>query len=119
MMKILAAASTPIKLYELERQRSNITPKEFYWICRTDLRRKFNVDLENWVEYSEWINPSYPEELHKVEHKDTNGSQLESYKFQPYDIQLFLQNTYNFIMQFEFDTDKKGFGYMYVVEYQQ
>ena len=34
----------------------------------------------------------------------------------PYDWQMALQNSYNFIMEFEFDTETKGHGYFYVVE---
>lgn len=116
-MKVLCTTGLP-KKYELERQRRNITPREFYWQCKTDLKRRCNVDLDDWVEYSEWINPTYPEPLRNFNHKCDDGTVCrESYKYQPYDIQLYLQNSYNFIMQFEFDDNKRGFGYMYVVEY--
>lgn len=115
-MKILCASNT--KQFEMERTRRNITPREFYWQCKTDLRRRFNVDLESWVEYSEWINPTYPEELKTFNHEMEDGSkQIESYKYQPYDMQLYLQDSYKFIMQFEFDDEKRGFGYMYIVQY--
>lgn len=43
----------------------------------------------------------------------------EAIKYQPYDVQLYLQNSYNFIMEFEFDTDKIGHGCMYAVEYKR
>lgn len=116
-MKILSATN-PIE-YQLERKRSNITLQEFYWQCKTDLKRRFSRDIEDWIEYAEWSNPTYPEEFHRTEHENEDGTQTEIYKFQPYDVNMYLQGIYNFIMEFEFDTDKKGHGYMYVVEYKK
>lgn len=112
-------SATNLIEYELERQRSNITPREFYWQCKTDLKHRFGRDLEDWIDYAEWCNPTYLEEYHRTEHETAEGTQTEIYKFQPYDVNMYLQGIYNFIMEFEFDTDKKGHGYMYVVEYER
>lgn len=105
------------KLYEIECQRSNVTPKEFYNYCKKSCKKK-GINFEEWCEnFEQWSNPSYPQERYEITHEDEETHQIESLKILPYDIHLFLQRTYNFIFEFDFDTDKRGFGYFYLTEF--
>ena len=77
------------------------------------------LDIESWTNFEDWINPISKEEYHKNDHKDWEIPQIEIIKYMPYDLQMFLQESYNFIMEFEFDTETKGHGYLYAVEYER
>ena len=35
----------------------------------------------------------------------------------PFEWHLYLQGAYNFIIEFDFDTENRDFGYMYALEY--
>ncbi len=104
------------KLYEHEIQRSNITPKQFFTYCKNQLSKK-GIDIETWVEFENWENPTTPCNS-TSKHEDWEEPQTEVCKLQPYDWQLFLQNAYNLIIEFDFWDDKKGFGYLYIKEYE-
>ena len=106
------------KMYEIECQRSNITPKAFFEYCRKQAVKK-GIDIEMWMSYEDWARPINPEESHTNEHKDWDNPLRETIKRMPYDTQYYLQNGYNFIMEFQFDTDTKGFGYLYMMEYER
>ena len=106
------------KLYECEIQRTNITPKQFFTYCKNQLRKK-GIDLESWVdEFENWENPSTPCN-DTCKHEDWEEPQMEVCRLLPCDWQLFLQNTYNFIMEFDFWDNNTGNGYLYVIEYER
>lgn len=103
------------KIYEVECQRNNVTPMEFWNYCKKRTEAKSGY---LWLDdFSDWESPLRPEEYHVNEHKDWESPQKEALKFKPFDCQMFLQNAYNFIMEFEYDTETRGHGYLYVVEY--
>lgn len=106
------------KMYEFECQRSNVTPKQFFTYCKNQMEKK-SIDIKSWIEFENWENPINPEKYHVNDHKDWEVPQREALKNMPYDWQMFLQDAYNFIMEFEFDTETKGHGYLYVVEYER
>lgn len=106
------------KKYEIECQRSNVTPKQFFEYCRKRCELQ-NLDIESWVSFEDWVSPISKEEYHRTDHKDWETPQTEIIKFMPYDFQMYLQNTYDFIMEFEFDTEIKGHGYLYAIEFER
>ncbi len=105
------------KKYDIEIERNNVTPRQFFTYCRNQMQKK-GLDIETWVDYEEWINPTVQEKAHINKHSDWDEPLTENVKIMPYDIHLYLQNTYNFMMEFEFDDDKVGHGYLYATEYE-
>lgn len=107
------------KLYEVEIERNNVTPRQFFSYCKRKMIGK-GADITAWVDsYETWANPTAPEESHTNSHENCDVPLIETIKYMPYDMHLYLQNNYNFIMEFEFDEDKTGHGYMYCVEYKR
>ena len=104
-------------LYEIEVQRSNITPKAFFNYCKKAFEKN-GQDIENWIDYEDWINPTNPYDTYS-NHEDWDEPAYEVYKSKPYEFQLFLSRNYNLIIEFDFWDDKKGFGYMYAIEYER
>ena len=104
-------------IYEVECQRNNVTPKEFFRYCKIKCKKQ-DLDIESWIEFDSWEEPTPLQrtEYHTNEHFDWEKPQRETIKIMPYDWQMALQNSYNFILEFEFDTETKGHGYFYVVE---
>lgn len=102
------------KMYEIECQRTNVTPKAFFEYCRKQVAKK-GIDIECWTDFEHWSNP-ITQETRTFEHEN---SQKETIKTMPYDLQYFLQGAFNFIMEFQFDTETKGYGYMYAMEFER
>lgn len=105
-----------MKKYEVECQRTNVTPKAFFEYCRKQAAKK-GLDIECWTDFENWVNPLVPEEFHTYKHETWEVPAYEAVKYMPYDLQMYLEKTYNFIMEFEFDTETKGHGYMYAMEF--
>ena len=105
------------KIYEYEMQRAYVTPNQFFTYCKKQLENK-GFDIENWIEYESWINPQSSCN-NTWDHRNEENPYIEICKMQPYDHHLFLSNAYNFIMEFEYDTDSKGHGYLYIVEFER
>ncbi|MCI6649109.1 MAG: hypothetical protein MSH24_06225 [Lachnospiraceae bacterium] len=103
--------------YEVESERTEVTPKDFWRYC-SKLMKKHGADIENWTTFEEFENPTTPQEYTCNLHEDWDRPKTEIIKLMPYDWQIFLEDTYNFIMEFEFDTERKGHGYLYAVEYE-
>lgn len=100
------------KLYEVETHRTNISPKQFYSHCRRLLKKKANIDLSSWVDdFDTWQKPLTKCSF-KNKHEDWDSPLLEIGKFEPLEMQVYLENNYNFIFEW-FD----GVGYMYCMEY--
>lgn len=106
------------KIYEIECQRTNVTPKEFFEYCRKQAAKK-GLDIECWTDFEHWSNPIVKEEYHTTEHNNEEETLRETIKIMPYDLQYYFQKAYNFIMEFQFDTDTKGCGYLYMMEYER
>ena len=95
-------------LYEFETQRNNVTPRQFYRWVATELKRRTGNDLSIWLdEYESWSDPMTVNSLRTRE---------EICWVHPYDMQLYQWCGYNFIMEFHFDTDTRGWGYCYIIE---
>ena len=96
------------KLYEVEIERNNVTPRQFFSYCKRKMIGK-GADITAWVDsYETWANPTAPEESHTNSHENWDVPLIETIKYMPDDMHLYLQNNYNFIMEFEFDEDKKA-----------
>lgn len=107
------------KLYEVECFRNNVTPREFFRYCNNMLKKKGET-LSSWIdEYEYWKNPAQNQEYTIYNHEDWEEPLKEGNKYKPYEWHLFLAKNYNFIMEFEFDDEKRGHGYFYVVEYER
>lgn len=104
-------------LYEHEIQRSNISPKQFFTYCKNQLEKK-GINIENWVEYEDWISPIFTYDS-MSKHEDWEEPETEICKTKPYEWQLFLQKAYNFILEFDFWDENKGFGYLYIKEFER
>ena len=101
-------------MYEVECQRTNITPKAFFEYCRKQMAKK-GFDIECWADFEHWSNP-----IEKTPyHTNKTEESTEIIKIMPYDLQYYLSKAYNFIMEFQFDTDTKGCGYMYATEFKR
>lgn len=108
------------KLYEVEIQRNNINPKQFYTYCRHQMKKRAGVDLEAWCEsYKDWSGEGIPEYNVECYHDDWNEPVMEICKTKAFDYQLFLGKAYNFIMEFQFDDENTGYGYLYAVEFER
>ena len=103
-------------LYECEIQRNNISPKQFFTYCKNQLKNK-GIDIENWVEFENWESPITLCNMIS-NNEDWEKPQKEVCKILPYNWHLFLGETYNFIIEFDFWNENKGFGYLYVMEYE-
>ena len=108
------------KMYEIEIQRSNITPKQFFTYCKAQMEKRIGIDLDNWIEsYEQWSGENSIECDSTWDHDDWEVPVREICKMKSFDVQYFLEKAYNFIMEFQFDTENKGFGYMYAVEFER
>lgn len=105
------------KLYEIEIMRTGVTPREFFSYCKREfLRRCPGESMDNWMDdFREFCAPSAEFNSHN---RYDDGS-YEICKAKPYDWQLFYSGAYNFIMEFNFDDDKRGWGYLYCIEYKR
>lgn len=108
------------QLYCVEIQRTNISPKQFYSYCKKQIVKRTGEDLlENWVEdYSDWSD-TVNEFFSESNHEDWEIPAREICKQKSFDWQLFLEKAYNFIMEFQFDTENKGTGYLFMVEFRR
>ena len=109
-----------MKKYEVEIQRRDVTPREFWSYCRRQIVKRTGSDLltswcdsfEAWTLSDGVIRPCND----KYEHNNWDVPAVEVCKMLPYEWQLYLGHTYNFIMEFDFWDDKRGFGYLYLTE---
>ena len=101
-------------LYKVEMQRSNITPRSFFTACTKAMQKK-GADIADWTDYDSWTNDRQTPYYSKEKHEDWDEPRCEIYSVAPYKIQMFLASAYNFILEFDFDTDKKGSGYLFAV----
>jgi hypothetical protein len=105
-------------LYEIECQRTGITPKSFFSYCKAQAAKK-GVDIETWANYEDWTNEAIRNERSESNHSDWDEPKREICQAMPYDWQLYLERAYNFILEFQFDDEKTGYGYMYLVEFER
>ena len=95
-----------MKIYEVEIQRSNVSPKQFFSYCKRQFEKKTGITF-GWIEsFEEWASPAY------------QNSGIDSNIVKPYEYHLFERGSFNFIMEFTFDEDNMGYGYMYAIEYE-
>lgn len=105
-------------LYQVECDRTNISPKAFFTYCAKAMK-KHGGDIENWVEFENWADENQNTYRNVCLHEDWDEPCKEILFGAPYQMQMFLSGAYNFILEFEFDTDKKGTGYFYAVEFER
>ena len=99
-----------LKYNEVEIERRNISPRKFFSYCRREYKRRTGEDF-GWVdEYKDWAEPYYVYNDH---------SENEICVTKPFEWQIAERFSYNFIMEFEFDGENSGNGYMYSVEHER
>lgn len=106
------------KIYEIECERNNVTPKQFYDYCKNQIKKK-GGDLESWATFEDWTNETQQDEYHKCFHEDWDEPATEITQYMPYRWQTFLAGSYNFVLEFQFYTEEKGSGYLYLMEYER
>lgn len=104
-----------MKKRDKEITRTNVTVKAFYNYCKKELKAK-GFDMEAYITFEEFINPSYKT---NNTYRDSENHNVEICQTLPYDHHLFYRNTYNFIMEFNFDNEKTGSGYLYICEFEE
>ena len=106
--------------YCVEISRTNITPRQFFTYCRKEIERRTNgtASLYDWIEtFDEWEQPA-TESNCNTKHPEYGADAFhEICKIKSFDYHLFVEKTYNFIMEFDFWDDKTGFGYLFLVEW--
>lgn len=109
------------RLYEIEIQRSNVSPRQFFTYCKKEMFKRTGYSLDGWCDdYETWTGENgTPDFYVESNHEDWDEPKKEICSTKPYEWQLFLANAYNFILEFQFDTDKKGYGYLYAVEFRR
>lgn len=105
-------------MYEVEVDRTNISPKAFFNYCAKQMK-KHGADMECWADYDSWADENQQTYRNVWLHEDWDEPCKEILSSAPYQMQLFLSGAYNFILEFEFDSDKKGTGYLYAVEFER
>lgn len=103
-----------MKIFEAEVQRRNVTPKQFFSYCKKVCERK-RININDWTDFETWCEP-IKECSVSNKHEDWETPQEEMCVIKPFEIHLYLQGEYNFIMEFDFFNDKVGNGYMYLSE---
>lgn len=96
-----------MKLYEIEIERTNISPKQFFTYCKKQFEKRTGENLDMWIDYEQWINPVQ---------KSNTRTKEETCVLQPFEHHLYYKGAYNFIMEFDFWDDNRGFGYLYAYE---
>lgn len=117
---VIATTEKPLVRYEVEVERKNISPRQFFTYCAKQFKLKTGADISCWIDYDEWVDPTHPEPYHRYEHNWDGVRSMEANKYMPYDWQMFLSDSYNFVMEYEFGaTDTDGWGYFYAIEYER
>ena len=108
-------------IYEIEIMRSDITPRQFFTYCKKEMERRTGHKLTDWCEsYEDWSGASaIPESDNTWMHDDWDEPATEVCRTKAFNWQLFLSRSYNFILEFDFQNDNHGYGYMYAVEYER
>ena len=102
------------KRYEFEYDRYISSPEKWYDYCQRMLN-KHKLDIEDWISKEDFVEYRYGlcnDEW--VREKDYGIIETEICKLMPCEIQLYLSNAYNFIMEW-FD----GHGYLYIIEFER
>lgn len=103
------------KLFEVEINRYFKSVQTF-WKYAENFCKKHGVNLNDWMCIEQFIEP-YQKCNIRNEHKEWDEPLTEICKMQPYDYQLYVQGSYNFIMEFDFFDENSGHGYLYIAEY--
>ena len=104
------------KIYEVECNRTNVSPRQFYTYCLKQIRQRTDgrASLLDWLDdFDSWLEPIQTYNVRNY-HEDWDEPALEICKAEPLDRQFYLDGAYNFIMEW-FD----GHGYMYLVEFER
>lgn len=107
------------KMYEVEIQRNNISPRQFFTYCKHQMEKRTGTSLDVWIDdYEAWADNTHEFDVNS-DHEDWDEPVKEICRTKAYDWQFYLGKAYNFIMEFQFDTENKGYGYLYAVEFER
>lgn len=108
-----------MKKYEVEIQRTNISPRQFFTYCKKEMKNRTGVSLQTWCDSFEDWSSDKNEYVSECYHDDWKVPVKEICKTKAYEWHLFLGKAYNFIMEFQFCDENKGSGYLYAVEFER
>lgn len=107
--------------YTLELMRHNVTPREFVaYVNRMLKKHGINefIDFYDFVN-GEKVNGQYWNTSYDNGTPETRPAAAEKIKSLPYDQQTYIKwfdgSIYNQITEFQFDDEKRGFGYYYII----
>lgn len=103
----------PAILFEFEASVYCKTPKEFWNYCKRRLLKK-GVNIEDYFsKFEEWEQPLYETDYSST-HDDWDRPVSETCKQKKYEIHIYQQKAYNYILEYDFFEGKEGFGYCYI-----
>lgn len=99
---------------EVESSRNSMKPRAFFNYCK-HLAESHGIDIHDWVsDFRTWGNP----DTQCDDEWNNDDGTKEICRTLPYNWQFYRSDSYNFIMEFEFYTETKGTGYMYIAEWE-
>lgn len=105
------------KTFEIEIQRSNVTPAQFLAYVRSRVDAKGGKDLRG------DLGLAYFKAGNDLNFDHEHDGMREKSISKPYEMQTYIRYesgaTYNEICEFEFDTEKTGHGYYYLVNVEE
>ena len=106
-----------MKYNVIECNRNHVSVYGFYSYCkrRCEIR---GLDMERYVNFDTWSNPPLII-LPKYTLAECDEEHKPYSMITPFYIHLYEHAAYNFIMRYDFETEKSGFGYMFLAEMKQ
>ena len=107
-----------MKRYEIEIERRNVTPAQFLAYVRQQLTKKGLRDLASDLDLDYFRRGNDLNFAYRTEDRE-RPCRAEKSVSKPYEMQTYVLNwdgtCYNEICEFQFDDDKTGFGYYYLL----
>lgn len=105
-----------MKTTSIELSRHNVTPAQFLAYVRRMLEKKGIRDIASDLDLNYWA--AGPDLNFDIKHDPDGPCEREVSVSQPYDMQTYIKNwdgtVFNEICEFQFDDEKKGYGYYYL-----
>ena len=110
--------------FEIEIERNNVTPAQFLAYCRRRVDEKggdcFRTDLDlDYFKRGDDLNFNIDHKAANDECYTESGCEYEKSVSKPYQMQTYIRyangSVYNEICEFDFDNEKTGHGYYYLI----
>ena len=109
--------------YTLELTRRDVTPAQFLAYVRAQCKRKgipFDMDTRYFADGQQYSNGEYMNSAYTGGTPSRRPCYAETCKATPYEHQTYIVGydgeTYNEIIEFDFDDEKTGHGYFYIMQ---